>query len=159
MSTPNFYNRKASKIFASPCEDDFAYDDLIGNVRSELKEAEPVNKWEKDGLRSYEGNIFAEISKTIGKWAITINLIVRGGYYGGINLDWGVEIEDTSEGDSFEWGEAKISDTADNYIHKQIEKIEKTYRNFTEPLICLGVFSNGEAVYERASRFEAVPAT
>jgi len=158
MSTPNFYNRKASKIFASECEEEFDYDDLIGNILSELKQAKPSDKYE-DALRSYAGRIFAEIDKTIGKWGITINLIARSGYYSGVNLDWRVDIEDQQTGDSFEHGEDKISNTAENYISDQIAKIEKVYREYTTPLICVAVFSNGEAIYERAKYPEAVPAT
>jgi len=149
MSTPNFYKKNASKYFANEIENDFDFDDLTDNVRSEIKNAEPVDRWEKDGLRSYEGKIFAEINKTIGKWIITIELIARGGYYGGANLDWNVEIVDNNSGYDFGWNDEKISGTADYYINKQIEKIEKVYSEYTTPLICVGVFSNGEAVYEK----------
>lgn len=156
MSTPNFYKRNASKYFASECEEEYDYEDLIENVRSELKKAEPVEKYERDGLRSYGGSIFAEITKTIGKWEITIGLIARSGYYAGVNLDWQIDILDLNTDDNFEHGEDKISNTAENYIQKQIEKIESIFEQFTTPLICLGVFSNGEAIYKRAGSLKAI---
>ena len=152
MSTPNFYNRNASKIFSSECAEDWDVDDLIDDVKCGLKNATEVDRWENNGLRSYGGKIFAEINKTMGKWAITINIIMRDGYYGGVNLDWSVEIKDLTEGDNFERGEGKISNTAESYIDNQIAKIEKVFTDYTTPLICLGVFSNGEAVYEKANR-------
>jgi len=158
MSTPNFYNKNASKIFAVELEEDFEYDDLIDNLRSAIKNCVPADRWEGDNNRSYEGKIFAEINKTIGKWGITINLIIRNAYYSGANLDWGVEIEDQNTGDSFERGEDKISNTAENYIQNEIAKIEKVFSDYSIPLICVGIFSNGEAIYQEAKKLEAVPA-
>jgi len=111
-----FYNRNASKIFASECENDFDFDDLIGNMRCEIKHAVEVERYEENGLSSYGGKIFAEICKTIGRFDIVINLIIRDGYYGGMNLDWSVDITDNTDGDTFELGEIKISNTAENYI-------------------------------------------
>lgn len=49
MSTPNFANRNASKIFASECQEEFDYDDLIGNVRCELKGADTIEEVEENG--------------------------------------------------------------------------------------------------------------
>jgi hypothetical protein len=159
MSTPNFHNVNASKIFATRCEKQFNFDDLISNIISEFYNAEPADRSESDSLRSYEGRVFAEINKTIGQWVITINLIARNGYYDGINLDWSVELENTETGDSYERGEIKIPAAAENFIDGQIAKIEKVYAEHTTPLICVGVFSNGEAVYQMAGEYKiAVPA-
>jgi hypothetical protein len=60
------------------------------------------------------------------------------------------EIENIQFTKHFERGDEKISNTAENYIKKQIAKIENVYREYTTPLICKGIFSNGEAVYEKA---------
>ena len=64
-------------------------------------------------------------------------------------------------GEIFERGEIKISNTAENYLDSQIAKIEKAYAQYTEPLICIGVFSNGEAVYQKAGEYQlaTAPAT
>lgn len=148
MSTPNFYNKNASKIFASECQEEFDYDDLIGNVRSELKGARELN--EGDGDRNYPATKFAELEVKTGKWIASIYLTARGGYYSGLNLDWEVEVEDVNEGSSFELGEDKIPSTLQNLIDNKIKKIENVYRIYTMPLICRAVFSNGEAVYEKA---------
>jgi hypothetical protein len=148
MSTPNFYNKNASRVFASECQEEFDYNDLLDNVRSELKY---FNKQERpDNDRSYPGTIFAEYNIESGKFMASINLIARSGYYSGVNLDWEVEIENQKTGDSFEMGEDKISATLQNLIDRKIKQIEKVYKIYTTPLICLGVFSNGEAIYEKA---------
>jgi len=148
MSTPNFCNRNAGKIFASECPEEWDYDDLIGNVRSELKEAREIN--ESDNDRSYPATKFAEIEIRSGKWIATIYLTARGGYYSGVNLDWEVEIENINEGSSFEMGDDKIPNTLQNLIDAKIKKIEKVYADYTTPIICLAVFSNGEAIYKKA---------
>lgn len=148
MSTPNFYNKNASKIFASECQEQFDYDNLIGNVRSELKGAREISKSDND--RNYPATKFAELEVKTGKWIANIFLTSRAGYYSGLNLDWEVEIEDINEGSSFELGEDKIPSTLQNLIDAKIKKIEKVYADYTTPLICRGIFSNGEAVYEKA---------
>jgi len=149
MSTPNFYNKNASKIFASECQEEYDYDDLIDNVRCALKESKQISEGDND--RNYPATKFAEIDIESGKWLATIYLTSRSGYYSGLNLDWEIEILDQSEGDSYDYGDVKISNTLQNLIDDKIRKIEKVYAEFTTPLICRGVFSNGEAVYEKSS--------
>lgn len=148
MSTPNFKNKHASRVFASECQEEYDYSDLLDNVRSELKH---FNKQERfNNERNYPGEIFAEYNIESGKFMASINLIARGGYYSGVNLDWEVEIENQQTGDSFEMGEDKISATLQNLIDSKIRQVEKVYKTYTTPLICRGVFSNGEAIYEKA---------
>jgi hypothetical protein len=152
MSTPNFYNRNASKIFASECGDRFELDDIIGNVISELKGTREVDRW--DGDRNYEAKTFGEVEIEKNKWRIIIGLDIRSGYYSGVNLDWHVEAEDLTTGDVDEWEEGATFLPAymEAIIRRKIKQIEKVYAIYTTPLICRGIFSNGEAVYEKAKK-------
>lgn len=152
MSTPNFYNLNASKIFAFDCADDFELDDITGNVISELKGVREVDRWDND--RSHPAKTFGEVEIEKNKWLITICLDVRSGYYSGANLDWHVEAEDLTTGDSDEWKEGEVFLPAYmvEIIRRKIKQIEKVYAIYTTPLICRGVFSNGEAVYEKAKK-------
>jgi len=148
MSTPNFYNKNASKIFASECKEEWDFDDLLENVRSELKGARELD--ESDGDRNYPATIFTEFDIRQGNWIATINLTARSGYYGGVNLDWEAEIENEKEYGSYELGEIKIPASLQARIDSKVRQVEKVYKIYTTPLICRGVFSNGEAVYEKA---------
>lgn len=148
MSTPNFKNKNASKIFSTELEDYDSYDSLLADIRSDLLTANEIKKTDDD--RNYPGTKFAEIEIKSGKWLATIYLIARSGYYSGINLDWEIEILDQTEGDSYDYGDVKISNTLQNLIDAKIKRIENVYSRYTIPLICLGVFSNGEAVYQKA---------
>jgi len=147
MSAPNFYNKNASKIFASECQEEFDYEDLIMNIQSELKGADEIE--ESDNERSYPATKFAKFEIEQGKWLATLYLTIRSGYFSGVNLDWEVEIEDINEGSSFEMGEDKIPASLQARIESKTRQIEKVYANYTTPLICLAVFSNGEAIYEK----------
>lgn len=151
MSTPNFKNENASKVFSSECKNDFDYDDLISNVRSELKDYTDAETFDND--RSYPGRVFAERDINFStKWIIEIQLIIRSGYYGGMNLDWEIWARDCNEDDKIDYandGES-LPKSLRTRIQAEIKKIEKVYAVNTPPLICLGVFSNGEAVYKKA---------
>ena len=151
MSTPNFYNRNASKIFASEYGEEVDFDDLTGNVLCELKGVREVDRWDNN---SYEAKTFGEMYIEKNKWLITICLDIRSGYYSGVNLDWHVEAEDLTTGDSYEWEEGEVFLPAYmvEIIRRKIKQIEKVYAIYTTPLICLGVFSTGEAVYEKAKK-------
>lgn len=98
MSTPNFYNKNASKIFASECDERDDYNDLIGNVRYAIKESKEISEGDYD--RNYPATKFSEIDIESGKWLATIYLTCRSGYYSGMNLDWEIEILDQKQGDA-----------------------------------------------------------
>lgn len=148
MSTPNFYNKNASRVFASEPQEEFEYNDLLDNVIYELH-LERIS--ESDNDRNYPALRFAKIELESGKWQAIIYLISRDAYYSGMNLDWEIEIIDQDEGDSYEYKEIEIPHALQSLIDSNIIKIEKAYAKFTTPLICRGVFSNGEAVYEKSS--------
>ncbi len=116
MSTGNFYNKNASKIYAvlmnyerpildeednetsetevvSP--EEWEIDCLLGNLLSELepKDYYQINRW--DNNMNFAGRYFAE--KTVSKnfagteFYVKIIAVLRGAYYEGANLDWEVE--------------------------------------------------------------------
>jgi hypothetical protein len=146
MSTPNFKKVNASKYFAVETETDYDYDDLVMNLQSEF---EKKDKYEND--RSYPGKIVAGIEKNLGKWNVEVEIIVRGGYYSGCNLDWNVITTDQNSGDVYEYGDYEEKDLPtyiNNWIGAKIKKVEKVFAQNSTPLYCRGIFSNGEAIYE-----------
>jgi len=106
MGTSNFYNKNASKIYACEIQEEWDYDDLKGNLASELK-AKFNNDYirpqerEFDNERNFSGEyiglIFDEIaftdSPTGEEWYLHIKIkpIIRSGYYDGCNLDYEIE--------------------------------------------------------------------
>jgi len=177
MGTCNFHNKNASRIFASECEEEFDYEDLVSNIQCELG-AKFGNDFiiedeYEDGLRSFPGKIIGEIQFDSKYYELPeleiipkVQVIIRSGYYAGVNLDWEMKIETNQydEFDNIEDIEVINGSTGKEYprhtewaknwcnkiIPKAIEKIEKTFEEFTTPLNCIGVFSNGEAIYEKA---------
>lgn len=153
MSAPNFYNKNASRIFAveETDEDSENWSDAMGNIACDLKGYKNIQ--ESDNGRDYPGTRFLEKTMRFwGVWTITVFAVVGGAYYNGSNFDWEIEIIKETK-DDYQEGEPedfKLPATIQNAIHRETKKIEKVYSEYTTPLICLGVFSNGEAVYEKA---------
>lgn len=177
MSAPNFYNANASNIFMVSCEDDFSYQDTKDNVFYDLKNLgwNEIDEW--DGERNYSGHLFAEKDKkvTIGDFYIyvTVRAIIRSGYFADANLDWDIEIEGTEydlncydESDaienlesSYEYGDnpgfckmqaKNLVKKVDQAISELSEELESVYSKYTERLVRIALFSNGEAIYGRA---------
>lgn len=184
MGTSNFYNRNASKIFAISGTfeneegeteiDEFIYDDTKGNIQSELKDFTSCDKWESNGLRSYDGTIFAEKTewKTFAgaEFGVKIQCIARSGYYDGANFDWEVTFEDAGGNDFDEVDESDIKDILEYYADSPkvkgivaphvakwlektktelVEKVEKVYEMYTDKLVVTARFSNGETMYAK----------
>ena len=66
MSTSNFHNVNASAIFAVPLENDFDYEDLVDNLKSELKvnsDYVDYGKTDKNELRSFPSRTLGSIRK------------------------------------------------------------------------------------------------
>lgn len=152
MSTPNFYNKNASKIFACEVSEDFDYDALIGNLQYDKRlGGNPTkNAWESDYDRSYPGRVVNQNVKQIGNWLVSINTIVRSAYYSGVNIDWEYIVENErknyfSNNELFD----DVPKGVRKYLDKEIKKMEKVFAEYSTPLICRAIFSNGEAIYER----------
>jgi hypothetical protein len=176
MSTQNFYNKNASRIFANECEEEWDYEDLKLNLNSELAKIETDNlfiDWYENerhnGDRNYGGLILGTLSieKEYSQMGVSVTLtpVIRSGYYGGVNLDW--EMEYHIEGDphddidDIDWEayfptrpfmyEVWIINFLEESADKLKTKVEKVFTDYSTPLNCVGVFSNGEAVYEKAT--------
>jgi hypothetical protein len=190
MATNNFHNVNANRIFAvlMGYEDsetnefiepsDYEYDDLISNLKSELKEkfGYVYNNETVDFLRSFSGSVIGGVSeeKTYMGVEVRVKLIavIRSGYYQGANLDYEIEYSaDGYENDEFdgvidEWvyqankynnnglvqaNRSKVENWLENTKNEMIEKLEKIYSEYSDvKLVKVGQFSNGEAVYEKA---------
>jgi hypothetical protein len=178
MATGNFYNRNASKIFAQRFEEDFEYEDFLENLRYAFKEKfnsfVKRDDWERDGLRSYCGKIIGEVSGEIKSYSrydldiyVEFELIVRSGYYDGINLDWEATVYVNGESltmDEIEEGyfhynatpmEKRYNQWIEQYVTSEFEKlqeeVESIYSEWTINLVRVARFSNGEEMYERVS--------
>lgn len=177
MSTPNFANKNASRVFAFEVEDEFDYEDAVSNVACALEYSKEDIVFEEenksDGDRSYPGRVFGEVQGK-GKYYekldlqvdVSLDVVVRSGYYSGGNFDYNFKIDlngdvvdDVEDIDlQYEANGLKQARQYEKYVKAYVEKelsrlqevVEKVYEQFTTPLKCLGVASNGEAFYERA---------
>ncbi len=161
MSTPNFYNKNASKIFAVSEEFDEETQECISenwrdakdNIASELESKGYREVSISDNDRNYPGEYFLEKELVFWDlWRITIYAVVRGAYYSGTNFDWQVDVikdrdEDYEEGDLCD---IPVPMTVQAAIDREIKRIEKAFELYTDKLNCVGIFSNGEAIYEHA---------
>lgn len=155
MSAPNFYNKNASKIFAVSEEDEYSenWRDAKDNIASELTSSGYKEVSISDNDRNYPGEYFLEKELVFWDlWRITIYAVIRGAYYNGTNFDWQVDVikdrdEDYEEADLCD---IKVPKTVQAAIDRETKRIEKAFELYTNKLNCVGVFSNGEAVYEHA---------
>ena len=151
MSTPNYKYNNILVAIEDNSEDGSDTDFVIENITEELKKkfknGQIVERWDND--RSYPAKTFFEINfyNSGGEFYKSIEINVRGGYYGGSNFDY--EITEIS-GDLYNQKELK---TVENKIQNAVIKVEKILKNAGTELLCVGIFSNGEAIYERKSRF------
>lgn len=194
--TSNFYFVNASKVFAVGIDkgededknEDYDEEDVIELMLEPLAGLgyEPNRKKSspKDDLRSYPGVVIA--SKTINKdfdtvsASLTIESIVRSGYYQGHNFDWSIEAEvcgktydtkelkdvydlldDIKDDVRYEMGKdevdeevEKISDEIVKWLNSTrdalVNELEKAYSENTTVLNVMVTFSNGETVYRKA---------
>jgi len=147
MSAQNFYNKNASKIYAFEAEEDYEYEDVKSNmfyeVEKQAKEKKidfyKLNKCDND--RNYGGVQFFELI-VADKYILTG--VVRSGYYAGGNFDFELEAYDE---DGYK---QEFEGDIPGELQAVIDRVEKIYAEYTTPLYRVGVFSNGEAVYELA---------
>ena len=183
MGTGNFYNKNASKIFAFETEEEFDYEDAIGNIVCELKNngfSEAKGR-EQGGLRSYEGSYIASksIEKTFcGATAeVEIKAVVRSGYYSGANIDWELVYKFEENCDEIPNDIAEVlvryygvkeglatiqAKNVRKFMEKAAEalvaELERVLAETTEALIVVARFSNGETIYEKAAEVSPVRA-
>lgn len=184
MSTCNFHNKNASEIFACELETDFDFDDLLDNISYEIdkiKCSHKTNGSDPDGLRSYPSTIISGLvrSKDYKEFNIevTVSAIIRSAYYYGCNLDWSITYDingwEMTDDIDFESTllynsyctekmaayKAKLArEWANREAKELVNEIERVFEKYSTPLVCIGVFSNGEAVYREANSLRAAVA-
>jgi hypothetical protein len=158
MSTSNFANKNASKVFAVELADEWSYDDLKDNLRHELDLTED-NFNETNENRSYPSQSVGYIEKFFNGFSVRLYVIIRSGYSSGVNLDWETQFrgyydyyDDFEDFKDFEVGkiDSEIIDTLEGSEIQLVTETEKVFELYSTPLNCVGVFSNGEAIYEKA---------
>ena len=174
MSTSNFHNVNASAIFAVPLENDFDYEDLVDNLKSELKDNSDYvdyGKTDPNELRSFPSRSLGSIRKYHQYKdfyvEVCVTPVIRSGYYSGCNLDWNVAYSingDTYDIDELENGigyntalsisKIKVySSLAEKKAEKLkndiVEKLEAIYNNYSDRYGVTAVFSNGETIYHK----------
>lgn len=180
MATSNFYNKNATKIFASEIEDDFDYECLVDNIITNLKEKTDKNPnismLRHTGKFHDEAHVLGSIAisknynlPNYGEIEVNVNIdmLLRHGYYAGINLDWDYQFE--IEGDEVSEWEDIISTleylcdkrlvNKTNFIDAWFSKtkdqlstiVEDVYECYTDSYVVSARFSNGETWYEKVS--------
>jgi hypothetical protein len=173
MATSNFHNVNANNIFAVECTEEWDYDDLIENLKHELDYLDGDGKDEHE-LRSFPSRVIGTnfSSKLYADFQVEVELqvVVRSGYYAGVNLDWtptfnldGEEFCDGSEvAEHLVYSYGYSQRNADRYANwigtwyererdSLIERTEAMFANYSQPLVEVARFSNGETIYESAS--------
>lgn len=150
MATSNFHNVNATNIFAVQLEDEWAYDDLVSNLESELNnhpDYSDYGKSDPNELRSFPSKSLGSFSNSVvigeDEVEIYITPVIRSGYYEGCNLDWHVRYYVNGyEDDTYET-HTRIQTLVGVYV----DYIEKIFNQYSEPLGVTARFSNGETIY------------
>ena len=174
MATSNFHNVNASAIFAVRLEDEWAYDDLVENLTSELSnnpDYVDYGKTDKHELRSFPSRTLGSIRKYHQYKdfyvEVCVTPVIRSGYYEGVNLDWNVDYAingDVYDIDELENGigyntalpisKIKVYSNlaekkAEKIKNKIVEKVESIFSDYSEKYGVTAVFSNGETIYHK----------
>ncbi len=176
MATSNFHNVNASAIFAVQLENDFDYEDLVDNLKSELNnDSDYVDygKADHNELRSFPSRTLGSIRKYHQYKdfyvEVCVTPVIRSGYYSGVNLDWNVDylingdvsydspdfyIDDIAYCGNLPKSKAtqyaKLAEKKAEKLKNQIvEKLESLYNDYSEKYGVTAVFSNGETIYHK----------
>ena len=156
MSTPNFSYH--NKLYVIPVDDDsdnemeveWIKESIKGDIDAAFKSRGFIVSGlykEYDNERSYPGTKFLDVSheRWDGKGTVRtkMTLAVRAGYYSGGNIDYTISdpeyVDNYDDVPNYKW--------IDDIKNKLFNKVEKILKKNCKPAICLGIFSNGEAVY------------
>lgn len=177
MGTSNFYNKNASNIYSiMDIRDRFHLDHIIEDIQNILESG----GFDTPKPELY-GNMLSYTTQRIGvnskhkligdaEIIVSIDALIRSGYYEGVNLDWvlNTEIYDKRLDDELQWygfsveellgdwmnkGMAKIhAPTAKGFIWDSqddlVDRLEQVYKQVSKPLTTKARFSNGNVMYE-----------
>lgn len=176
MSAPNFGKKNASKYYViQDIPGDFNGEFVLEDVLQNLEQYKIINVYNqqevsRDNERDYPGLKLGEYQtdKQIGKFnlSLTFEIIMRIGYYQHSNLDFECwvyasddelhEFEEDLENyqDEMEFCEDKYNvrfpkEEIREFIARECGKLESIFEKVSIPIRQIGIFSNGEAVYER----------
>ena len=147
MATANFYYENI--LVSKDVEDDLDVEDAILSVQNGLEKMAggcADDRWHADSPRSFGGRVIWEgrLDKEYVDGSLIyaeVRVIVRSGYYEGINFDYevdrDVEYEDVTETKKME---AKLN--------TMIRRVEKVLKENGDELRRVATFSNGETIYE-----------
>ena len=174
MATSNFHNVNASHIFACSLENEWDYEDLVDNLKSELSnDSDYVDygKTDHNELRSFPSTTLGSIRKYHQYKdfyvEVCVTPVIRSGYYSGCNLDWNVDYlingdasydsPDFYINDIAHYGNlskskaivyAKLAEKkAEKLRYEIVEKLEALYNDYSQKLGVTAQFSNGETIY------------
>jgi hypothetical protein len=158
MATSNFHNENASHIFACSLENEWDYEDLVGNLESEFnnhRDYSDCGKSDPYELRSFPSRSLGSFSNSIVieedgeevEIEIYVTPVIRSGYYMGCNLDWHVRLYVNGYEDDTYADDARVGSIADGYI----EFIENIFEQYSDKLGVTAQFSNGETIYHSIS--------
>lgn len=118
---------------------EWMYDDIKENLRSEIKEKfkSVYETYQWDYERNFVGRIISVIERRFKEGYYKINVIIRSGYYSGINLDY-----------TFEYCCEEAEEKYGKSLYRDLTKLEKIFEKYSDEYILVGCFSNGEAVYK-----------
>ena len=152
MATSNFHNVNASNIFAVQLEDEWAYDDLIYNLKAEFdihNDYSDSAKSDPNELRSYPSTSIGSFSNSIvvgeDEVEVFVTPVIRSGYYDGCNLDWHVRCYLNG----YEEDEWETTPEVKSLVDEYVEFIENIYSQYSDKLGVTAQFSNGETIYHK----------
>ena len=145
MSTPNFRQPNLSKIYAIEIENDWDYDDSIENALCELNKIKgfyETDNWIDNNRKAIGAFDFDYYDWDYKQWdTISIHITIESGYYEGAMIDVAFDDLDNIE----------QTKKLEKQIDQKCNIIEKTLKKITTPIVRVALFSNGEAIYERAT--------
>ena len=178
MATSNFHNVNASHIFACALENEWDYEDLVDNLKSELSnDSDYVDygKTDHNECRSFPSRTLGSIRKYHQYKdfyvEVCVTPVIRSGYYEGVNLDWNVDYlingdasydsPDFYINDIAHYGNlpkskattyAKLAEKkAEKLKNEIVEKLESIYSDYSMKLGVTARFSNGETIYHKVA--------
>jgi hypothetical protein len=178
MATSNFHNVNATHIFACSLENEWDYEDLVDNLKSELSnDSDYVDygKTDHNECRSFPSRTLGSIRKYHQYKdfyvEVCVTPVIRSGYYEGVNLDWNVDYSINGDAqydnndfyiEDIAWYGKLPKSTATKYAklaekkaeklrNEIVEKLESIYSDYSMKLGVTARFSNGETIYHKVA--------